>query len=263
MKNRVYCFTGTGNSLHVAQEVAKVLPDCDVVAIHKGMDFEVPQGLDRIGFVLPTYYWGLPAMAADFLGMAKYPKQGDTYHFAIATCAGMAGNVMPQTKDLLAAQGIKLNYSTSIRMVANAVFNYDMTADVSGATEKSNRKIQSVIPKIIGKKTNHTFSVNGLINRPYLKSIGTVHTFDKDFNVNDNCISCGICVSVCPAKNVTLENGKPQFHHHCESCTACIQHCPQKAINFKDQTQSRRRYTHPQVGYKEIRSYYAERGATG
>lgn len=141
-------------------------------------------------------------------------------------------------------------------MVGNAVFNYGMTADSDTATAKSNRKIQSVIPQIIDKKFNHIFSVNGLVNRPYLKSIGIVYTFDKDFNVNDDCISCGICVSVCLAKNVTLEDGKPQFHHHCESCMACIQHCPQKAINFKDQKRSR--YIHLQVGYKAICSYYTE-----
>lgn len=72
MKNRVYCFTGTGNSLHVALEIAGALPDCDVVAIHKGVNFEIPQGLQRIGFVFPTYYWSLPAMAADFLGKAMF-----------------------------------------------------------------------------------------------------------------------------------------------------------------------------------------------
>ncbi|MDL2288197.1 4Fe-4S binding protein [Oscillospiraceae bacterium OttesenSCG-928-F05] len=30
---------------------------------------------------------------------------------------------------------------------------------------------------------------------------------------DDSCISCGICTGVCPAKNITLEEGKPTFHH--------------------------------------------------
>lgn len=256
MKNRVYFFTGTGNSLHVAQEIAKVLPDCDVAAIHEGVDFNIPKGLDRVGFVLPTYYWGIPSMAANFLESAQFPKQEQTYYFVIATCAGMAGNAMPQTKDLLAAHGVKLNYSTSVRMVGNAVFNYDMKEDVSGAIESSNKKIQTIAYNILEKKMKRTSSVIGLINRPYLKSIGEVHAFDNNLHVSDSCISCGICASVCPAENITLDSGKLEFRHRCESCTACIQHCPQRAINFKDQTQNRRRYTHPRIGHKVIRGYY-------
>ncbi|WP_207650867.1 EFR1 family ferrodoxin [Anaerocolumna jejuensis] len=69
-------------------------------------------------------------------------------------------------------------------------------------------------------------------------------------------ISHGICRNVCPAKNITLEAGQPVFHHHCESCLACIQHCPKMALNYKDKTQNRRRYTHPQVGHKKVAGYY-------
>ena len=58
MKNRIYFFTGTGNSLKVAKEIAAGLGDCDVAAIQKNMDVTIPAGLERIGFVFPVYYWG-------------------------------------------------------------------------------------------------------------------------------------------------------------------------------------------------------------
>ncbi|GFP76431.1 EFR1 family ferrodoxin [Clostridium fungisolvens] len=86
--------------------------------------------------------------------------------------------------------------------------------------------------------------------------MGKINTVSSDFNVNDNCISCGICQKVCPAKNITLENKTPVFHNQCESCLACIQHCPRQAINYKDKTQNRRRYTHPEVGAKKLMEYY-------
>lgn len=35
MKNRIYFFTGTGNSLKVAKDIAKALPNCELVAIYK------------------------------------------------------------------------------------------------------------------------------------------------------------------------------------------------------------------------------------
>jgi MinD superfamily P-loop ATPase len=76
------------------------------------------------------------------------------------------------------------------------------------------------------------------------------------YTVNDDCVSCGICVSVCPAENIALVNGKPVFGAHCEACLACIQHCPKRALNDGDKTQTRRRYMHPDIGSKTIASYY-------
>jgi hypothetical protein len=40
--NRIYFFTGTGNSLHIAEEIAKSLSDCEIIAIQKGTETEIP-----------------------------------------------------------------------------------------------------------------------------------------------------------------------------------------------------------------------------
>jgi MinD superfamily P-loop ATPase len=64
---------------------------------------------------------------------------------------------------------------------------------------------------------------------------------------------------VCPIKNITIINKSPIFNHHCEQCVVCIQFCPQKAINYKNATQKRRRYTNPEISYKEL----AERNNSG
>lgn len=94
MKNRIYFFTGTGNSLKVAEDIVKVLPNSELVAIHRGIDTEIPRDFERIGFVFPVYFWGLPAMVADFLRNTHFPEQDSTYFFAIATYFGIAGNAI-------------------------------------------------------------------------------------------------------------------------------------------------------------------------
>ena len=75
---------------------------------------------------------------------------------------------------------------------------------------------------------------------------------DSCFNVNWNCISCEMCKAVCPVDNISLDNGKPAFHHRCKGCTACIQHYPKRKINYQNKTQNRRRYIHPNVTIQEI-----------
>lgn len=254
--NRIYFFTGTGNSLHIAEEIAKALSDCEIIAIQKGIDPEIPAGYERIGFVFPTYGWGLPIMVSDFLGKACLSKQGNTYLFAVATCLGIAGNAIPQVNALLKEKGCRLNYGARIRMFGNAVTNYDMNIKVDEITRKSEKRTIPVVQDIVNKTERRIPSIKKIINWLYLKFISNIPTTDEKFNVNDDCVSCGICKSVCPAKNITLKDGKPTFHHQCERCLACIQHCPKRAINYDNKTQSRRRYTHPQVGNKKITNYY-------
>lgn len=83
MKNRIYFFTGTGNSLKVAKEIAAELPECELFAIKKDMDRTIPMGYERIGFVFPVYYWGLPAMVSNFIKNATFAEKCDTYFFAV------------------------------------------------------------------------------------------------------------------------------------------------------------------------------------
>ncbi|MDR2610498.1 MAG: EFR1 family ferrodoxin [Clostridiales Family XIII bacterium] len=256
MKNRVYFFTGTGNSLNVAQNIAASLDDCEVVAIHKGMNPTVPSGFERIGFVFPVYFWGLPRMVADFLRTAKFPVQGDTYYFAVATFGGIIGNSLPQVKRLLSTNDVKLNYGGGVRSFANAVSFYEMKEDVEKITRKADTRAQKVIAAIAARRPRKIGNGLKQIEKIYQRNISRFPERAKAYTVNADCISCGICVSVCPAQNIELVDGRPVFGDHCEACLACIQHCPKRALNDGEKTQARRRYTHPAIGYKMIANYY-------
>jgi ferredoxin len=257
MKNRVYFFTGTGNSLHLARAIEARLGDCDIIPIYKGADLTVPSGLDRIGFVFPTYYWGLPAMVADFLRSAVFPAQDATYVFAVATFGGVMGNALSQAKHLLHDKGIALNYGMGVRSFANAVSFYEMKKDVDKITRKTDRRAQKIIKAIATKRQKRIGNGLKQIEKAYQQNIPQFAERAKAYTVNADCVSCGICVSVCPARNIELVDGKPVFGNRCEACLACIQHCPKRALNDDNKTQDRRRYTHPNVGHEMIAAYYS------
>lgn len=143
MMNRIYFFTGTGNSLKVAEDIAKVLSSCELVAIHRGMDTEIPGNFERIGFVFSVYFWGLPAMVSDFLRNAHFYEQGSTYFFAVATYAGMVGNAIRMTSTLLLEKGVHLNNSAGI----------SMSKRVDKITEESDKKVLSIANNVENKKT--------------------------------------------------------------------------------------------------------------
>jgi ferredoxin len=258
MKNRIYFFSGTGNSLHLAKTIAVGLDDCEIIPICKGAGLTVPPRLDRIGFVFPVYYWGLPAMVANFLRDAIFPAQDNTYVFAVATFGGLIGNALPQVKHLLHGKCITLNYGAGVRSFANAVSFYEMKEDVGKITRKADKRAQKVIKAIAIKRQKKTGNGLKQIEKMYQQNISQFAERAKAYTVNADCVSCGICVSVCPARNIELINGKPVFGNRCEACLACIQHCPKRALNDGDKTQSRRRYTHPAIGYKTIAEYYPQ-----
>lgn len=75
---------------------------------------------------------------------------------------------------------------------------------------------------------------------------------DGKFCADEKCNSCGICEKICPSNNITLIEGKPDWHQKCEQCLACIQWCPQEAIQYGKKTIKYKRYHHPQVKLKDM-----------
>jgi len=257
MKNRIYFFTGTGNSLKVAKDIAEALVDSEIVAICKGVDIDAPEGYDRIGFVFPVYFYGLPDLVADFLNRIKLSKESAKYLFVIATPGGMSGKPIIQAERILAAKGLHLNYGKKIRMNANYIIRYgSINLFYRTAMKAYKKRITMIIGDIKNMKNNSIEKYSKRIESIYLDYIRNVHDTDTNYNTSDSCIACGICENICPAKNITLVNDRPVFHHQCESCVACIQYCPQKAINYGNKTQKRKRYTHPDIPHTEISKYY-------
>jgi ferredoxin len=254
MENIVFYFSGTGNSLRVAKTVAKELENGEVVPMAK--PFDLTKKYDSIGFVYPTYFWGLPKRVIEFVENIKLDHNRDTYYYSITTYGGSAGNAVYQLYELLLArQGIKLNYGAKLQMFSNYVILYDMSKKIDEITNRSNEKLVPILDSIKMRKNNRINKLTGIfkfINTNFIKKVSEM---DKDFTVNSDCTGCEICEKVCPVKNIEMVNSRPRYNHHCEQCIACMQYCPQRAINYKDATQSRGRYTNPEISYRELSEY--------
>jgi len=195
-------------------------------------------------------------MVADFMEKVKLAGQSETYFFAIATHGGFPGNAISQAGSILADKGLKLDYGMAINMIGNAIIYYNLSAKADSKIAKSEAQILETANEVLQKKVTKIKSSSRVIHSIYRKGVAKLRFTAAYFNVGDTCIKCGICASLCPAKNIVLISGKPAFGSKCESCVACIQLCPQKAINYKEKTQSRKRYRHPKVRLEEIMEFY-------
>jgi ferredoxin len=250
-KNIIFYFSGTGNSYQVAKDLSSQLTNCEAINM-AGFDYTNLKGINRMGFVFPTYFWGIPNIVKKFLSEIKINKE--TYTFAIATCGGTLGASLSQTDGLLKLQGKRLDAGFYIIMPENYILMYD--ADLPDKQERlftqEKDKIKSIIETVKAKnhiKYKHSkYIIDGLIgkqvNQLVLKNYPNK---DKGFTVNDDCIGCGKCQRACSVKNVKIVDGKPEWQHHCEFCMGCLQSCPKSAINWKNKTDKRKRYYNPNV----------------
>ena len=67
------------------------------------------------------------------------------------------------------------------------------------------------------------------------------------FFVKETCISCGVCVTVCPMNNISLEKDRPLWSKNCTHCMACICNCPVEAIEYGKKSRGKPRYHCPDL----------------
>ena len=104
-QNIIYCFSGTGNCLDIAKNIAKALGDTDIVMMRRFPAVTTALKAERVGFVFPCYAGGLPGGVEDYVrSIAIGP---DTYTFGVVSFAGYPGIGLKKIHDIipLAYQG--------------------------------------------------------------------------------------------------------------------------------------------------------------
>jgi ferredoxin len=255
MKTTIYYFTGTGNSLAIAREVAKNIPESRLERIK--YNTIAPKEAMNIGIVFPVYSMGVPGAVKQFIGKLSLAK--DTYIFAVATCGGSLGHTFKVIERSLAKNDLHLSAAFSVIMPDNFIpfFNIPSESEQKQILEKIkntpktiadcvNNNIKIPIPKTMG--------IIGAFVSNFIYPIALKHFVkaDKKFWSNEKCDGCSICAKVCPVKNIKIENNKPIWQHHCEFCLACLHWCPQQAIQYGKINPKRGRYHHPEVTLKDM-----------
>ena len=54
----------------------------------------------------------------------------------------------------------------------------------------------------------------------------------RTMKAGNSCTGCSLCASICPMKNIRMENGRPVFGTACSLCVRCSFSCPHDAITI-------------------------------
>lgn len=250
-KKKIYYFSGTGNSLHAAIHIARTIKPVQTISMRCDPASHPAIDADVIGFIFPVYHWSLPDFASRFID--RLAINPNAYIFAVASCGGLPVNALNDMAALLAKKGAVLSYSRVHNNVASYVAAYEPFPPPEKQLPKAAAELENIAEDILNRASNSPVKSSlkkelmRLIEKPFVKALPTK---DKGFSVSDGCISCGACARICTPRNIAMENGKPVFRHNCTQCMACIVFCPRQAIHYKNKTQKRTRYHHPDINVK-------------
>lgn len=235
-KRVVLYFTGTGNCLYVARQLAgKEGEILSIPQLMRKKQFEIEA--DEIGLVYPIYGHMPPYMVREFIKKARLKAE---YKFAVLTYGMLKCNSVEIWDGISRKAGNAFDYIGTIVMVDNWLPNFDMNDQM-----KIDKHIPENLAKITSDLSNRRrwhepvtqeereqhegfMSLSGLD-----PEVGFLMKADRSFMVTDDCIHCGICTYVCPRGNYQLTDQGVKMQGDCEFCFACIQNCPQRAIQFK------------------------------
>ena len=252
----LFYFSGTGNSKYVAERIASALED-HVISLRDAVRarryrYDVSRE-ERIGFVVPTYFYGLPSILNFFLDKLELTNYRGQYIYLVMTCGGSTGDAPGLAAKALKKKGLTLSAQFGIPMADNYVPMFKIADEekINETLDKAEEYIDEAIRSIRSKGIGDYNRVRGAAAGAMTKLAYPMYQrgrSTKPFVVTDHCIGCGLCQEVCPCGAIAIAGGKPAWvKPKCVQCLACLHRCPAQAIHWKKADEDHGRYYNPRV----------------
>lgn len=243
MKCAICFFSGTGNSYHIALQIHSRFPETSLFFIPK-TDPEALLDFDEIGFVFPTYFFGIPDVVRKFVNKLHFTRP--VRIFAIITCGGGPGIVMDQFKSLMKTKKKILAYSKILMMPDDYILLYRQDKEKNELYLKQTEStMETVLTDLANGSTNRFRPSFFRFLSGIQILIGRCMKYTSRFFRVKGCIGCKRCVETCPTQNIRYEDGTIHYGKQCVGCLGCINTCPMEAIQFLKATKNKGRYIHP------------------
>jgi len=230
-------FSGTGNSKYIAELFCKKMKT-KCYSIEDEVDFDqlIDTG-NTIGFCYPVYGSRVPKIMREFVARHIDSLKGKKL-IILCTQMSFSGDAARAFTDLLPRKHVNVIYAEHILM-PNNVCNFFLTPlanekRVHKYITSAFWKMKDVCNEInYGVTTKRGFNpvsrLLGLIQGSFFP--GIEKRASKKVWIDSDCDCCGLCVSLCPMNNFSLNNGMIETNNNCMMCYRCINKCPQMAIS--------------------------------
>lgn len=264
MKTIIFYFSGTGNNLAVARQLAKELGDTDILPMRYLMTHkEISSEYDWVGFSAPTYYSHIPPYVEECMKNITYT--GHQKVFLIAGCGGNRGLTMEDLRKLVNDCNKEVALEYMVIYPGNYITSYDAFPNwyQKFFIQQSYKKLHKIANDIKNDKSRKPLGKSILYlydmkhDADSQKIIASFASIGQQYTISDECTGCGACAKLCPVGNITMENGHPVFGDHCNQCMACIQWCDRHALDDREKAKNRTRYHHSDIQRQDLFSWKA------
>lgn len=237
-------FSGTGNTRHCVETFVKVIDtSINCFSIESPTVLSKMEKEQTIVMAYPIYYSNLPKIVQDFILRNKAAFQGKKV-FLIATMGLFSGDGSGCGARLLKKCGAEIIGGLHLKMpdcIGDEKALKKTLEKNKAVVKRAEIKIKSAAEKF--KKHMPTqeglgffYHVAGLFGQRLWFYHKTKH-YSNRLKINaEKCVGCGVCVSLCPMKNLTVVNQIAQQNNQCTMCYRCVSNCPKQAITLLGKT---------------------------
>ena len=235
MKIAIVYFSGTGNTEKVLKEFESFFKiqnnEVKMIKIESGE--YIPTDIDILIIGYPVHAFNAPKIVLDYFNNIIFFKEELPTYIVKTSGEGLTLNNGSSNKltSILKNKGITIFNEYHYLMPYNIIFRhsdkmaYKMWKTVLELTPLDAKEILDKKRIVIKYSLGTKFVSNALrIEQP------GAHIIGSGFEVNNNCIHCGLCEKNCPTKNIIIKNDKVYFKEKCMICMRCVFNCPKDAI---------------------------------
>ncbi len=264
LENRVYYFSGTGNSYYVAKSIAQRI-DGKLYPITSLKEDDTIEA-NILCFVFPVYDFKPPKIVSKIIENIASIRA--TKVVAIATYGVALSATLIHFKGSLAKNGTLLTHGYGVKAPHNAMGSIRIANEENNTRlELAEERIVKITERIVALSSDSIQKTSLFEDYTIIKNFSVVIKLlsilifkgasSLSFKVTDSCIKCHLCEKICPVDNIKWDEEKdnPIFENRCTSCFACVQWCPNKAIQFGNYSFTDlgvMNYNHPKVTAHEM-----------
>ncbi len=256
----IICFTGTGNSRRLADQLQSTLGD-EIIRLAPGLMLE-PEKIflrvqdHRVIWVFPTHCWNMPTTVSNVIKHATLDFRGhdDCPHYMVATCGDDIGLTHRKWRKAIEKRGWRACSTFSVQMPNTYVtfkgFDLDPEHVAKAKLEAAEARAVVIAEQIMEHPDSTADDVvagswawvkTEVVNRWFKRFMMN----SRPFYADDTCKGCGRCARNCPVRTISMKDGRPVWGDYCILCLRCYHYCPCHSIHYGKVTDGKGQYRCP------------------
>ncbi len=233
-------FSGTGNTKHCVEEFVRCFD-----MHNKAFSIEIPEleqllaGENLLVFGYPIHFSNAPKMVRDFIMNHSELFRGKKI-FIIATMGLFSGDGAGCSARIFRKCGAEIIGGLHLKKpdcIGDNKLLKKSLEENQNLVRQADKKIHFAAEKLkegkpLKEGLNILYHMAGLFGQRLWFYGETLSYKDKPDIDTDKCTVCGLCVKICPMKNLKKIDEKIIHRKRCTMCYRCVSYCPIRAITI-------------------------------